>query len=131
MRIEPGDEHEAVAERLYRLIDELAGLGARIALLARQLRLPLQTRAEVGQALAGDGRGPVSGRSAARGREACMREELRGLLVLRYELVTRIAGEVGAQAARDILFGAQARLLREGFGPQAPGMDLHPLFEGL
>jgi len=129
MQTEPANEHEAVAERLRRLIDELAGLGARITLLARQLHLPLQTRAEVEQVLAGDEHEHEHG--ALRGRQACMREELRGLLVLRYELVTRIAGEVGAQAARDILLGAQERLLREGFGPHAPGMDLHPLFDGL
>lgn len=125
MQTEPANEHEATAERLRRLIDELSGLGARIALLARQLRLPLQTRAEVEQALAGGEHEQVHGR------EACMREELRGLLVLRYELVTRISDEVGAQAARDILLGAQDRLLREGFGPHAPGMDLHSLFDGL
>ena len=125
MHIEPANENEALAEHLFHLVDELAGLGARIALLARQLHLPLQTRAEVERALAGQ-----EGEHVHR-REAFMREELRGLLVLRYELVTRIANEAGAQAARDILLSAQDRLRREGFGPHAPGMDLHPLFEGL
>lgn len=62
-----------------------------------------------------------------------MREELRGLLVLRYEMVAHLAADtsVGAQAVRDILLCANDRLLCKGFAPEAPGMNLRPLFEGV
>jgi hypothetical protein len=46
-----------------------------------------------------------------------MHEELRGLLVLRYDAVARLADESGAQAARDILRVVHERLLAKGYPP--------------
>jgi hypothetical protein len=126
MQTEPANEHEATAEHLRRLLEQLETLGARITRLAEILRVPLQTREDVDHVLLRSAEP-----AALHGREAGMREELRGLLVLRYEIITHLVASVGAQAARDILLSAQDRLLREGFAPRAPGMDLHPLFDGL
>lgn len=126
MRTEPANEHEANAEHLRRLVAQLEALGARIAFLAQALRLPLHTPAEAQAALQCDA-------AAAQGREARMREELRGLLVLRYDVFVQLAADesIGAQAARDILLCANDRLLCKGFALGAPGMDLRPLFDGI
>ena len=60
-------------------------------------------------------------------------KELRALLVMRYELVARLAANerVGATAMRDILLSANDRLLAKGFDPQDPGMNLQPLFDSV
>jgi hypothetical protein len=89
-------EHEAVAEHLHRLVEHFEELDTRIGGLAQALHVSLQT--------------PAS-------REAEMHEELRGLLVLRYDAVARLADESGAQAARDILRVVHERLLAKGYPP--------------
>lgn len=126
MRTEPSTEKQAIEEHLHRLVAQLEELGARISRLAQMLRVPLETREQIDRALLRDTDGPEP-----TGRQGHMREELRGLLVLRYEVVTRLAGDVGSQATRDILLCAQDRLLCEGFAPQAPGMRLEMLFDGI
>ena len=125
MLTEPANEHDATAEHLRRMVALLDSLGARIARLAQALDMPLDNPGDVERAL-------LHGEESAppHDRHASMREELRGLLVLRYNVIKRYADEVGAQAARDILVCAQEQLLREGFRPQAPGMDLRSLFDG-
>ncbi|KAB2896604.1 MAG: hypothetical protein F9K35_13630 [Burkholderiaceae bacterium] len=125
MRTEPANEHDATAEHLRRMVALLDALGARITRLAQALDMPLDNPGDVERAL-------LHGNESVppHDRHASMREELRGLLVLRYNVVKRYADEVGAQAARDILVCAQDQLLREGFRPQAPGMDLRSLFDG-
>jgi hypothetical protein len=54
--------------------------------------------------------------------------ELRGLLVLRYELIGRYVNEIGPDATRALLIEAEQRLLAEGFAPGADGMHLDTLF---
>ena len=127
---EPSNETEMVQRQLQRMVRHFSRLSARIAFLAKKLDLPLQTPAQIQTALECD---DLCNAPASNPREARLREELRALLVMRYELVTRLAANerVGATAMRDILLSANDRLRREGFGPHAPGMDLHPLFEGL
>jgi hypothetical protein len=111
-------------EHVRRLVAQLEEMGARISRLAQLLKIPLETSDQLDRALHHTTDGP-----ALTGRQGQMRAELRGLLVLRYEVVTRLAGDVGSQATRDILLCAQDRLLCEGFAPQAPGMRLELLFD--
>jgi len=61
-----------------------------------------------------------------------MRQELRGLLVLRYRAVRKLARHpsVGPQATRDLLLCANEGLLCKGFSSEAPGLKLPALFHG-
>ena len=102
--------HAAVAEHLQRLVEHFEALDTRIGCLAQALHIPLQTPADLTQLLAHGDDPTVS-------REAEMHEELRGLLVLRYDAVVRLADESGAQAARDILRVVHERLLAKGYPP--------------
>lgn len=125
-------EEAAARQQLRRLVRQLESLGSRISLLAQALRLPLHTPAEAQSALQCD-EACRTVAVAAGGREARMREELRGLLVLRYEVVAQLATNerIGAPGARALLLCANDRLLAKGFHAAAPGMDLRPLFEGI
>ena len=62
-------------------------------------------------------------------RLAHQREELRGLLVLRYELVKHYLDEVGLAATHEIMGEAEDHLLRRGFKPGADGVDMGRLFD--
>ena len=124
----PGQE--AIATRLDRMVGHMAAVSARIAFLGRALDIPLQTPADIQNALECDAACAAS-RTASR--QVRMREELRGLLVMRYDVVVRMARseQVGAPATRDILLTANDRLLTQGFDAEAPGLNLRPLFDGL
>ena len=62
-------------------------------------------------------------------RMAHKRQELRGLLVLRYGVETRYVDEVGVVATRQIMVEAEAQLVRDGFKPGADGINLDRLFK--
>jgi hypothetical protein len=53
-------------------------------------------------------------------------DELRGLLVLRFEVERAYAAEWGPQAMLNMLEHAEATLERNGFSPGADGQRLHP-----
>lgn len=127
---EPSNETEMVQRQLQRMVRHFSRLSARIAFLAKKLDLPLQTPAQTQAALECD---DLCNAPASSPREARLREELRALLVMRYELVARLAANerVGATAMRDILLSANDRLLAKGFDPQDPGMNLQPLFDSV
>jgi hypothetical protein len=120
---------EVNIEHLRRLMEQLEAMGARISILAQALGLPLHTAADAMAALSC---GDTSAKSG-KGRQAAMREELRGLLVLRYDLVMQLALDpnIGAAAAREILLCANEKLRSKGFPAGAPGMDLGAMFDGL
>src|SRR5574344_1258561 len=127
---EPSNETEMVQRQLQRMVRHFSRLSARIAFLVKKLDLPLQTPAQTQTALECD---DLCNASASNPREARLREELRALLVMRYELVARLAANerVGATAMRDILLSANDRLLAKGFDPQDPGINLQPLFDSV
>lgn len=131
MPTEGADEQAVARLQVRRLARQLESLGGRIALLAQSLDLPLQTAAETQAVLQCDQL--CATRAGTGGREARMREELRGLLVLRYEVVTQLARNerIGAPGARDLLLYANECLLAKGFDARAPGMNLRPLFDGI
>jgi hypothetical protein len=56
------------------------------------------------------------------------RNELRGLLALRYHLEAVSVNENGLLLTRQVLVEAQAHLVRQGFKPGADGLDLDDLF---
>lgn len=132
---------EALAAHLQRMSGSIEQLSARIARLASALDVDLQNESELDRVLNMDGGGaPAHERRAAANSalpagspERCkshLREELRGLLVLRYGVTRRFVDRVGVDATRHILVNAQDQLEREGFKPGAAGADLRRLFDG-
>ncbi len=126
MPIKHTSERDVIERHLRHFVKQFETMGARITMLAQALGVPLRTPADIDAALQCDG-------TRYQGREARMREELRALLVLRYQTFERLAYNVnvGPQAARDILLSANDRLLRNGFPAEAPGMNLRPFFDGI
>jgi hypothetical protein len=61
-------------------------------------------------------------------RVAHQREELRGLLVLRYHMETISLNDHGLVMTRQILEQAEEHLVRQGFKPGADGLGLDELF---
>jgi len=111
----------ALQEHVERLSASIERLNARIARLATALDVSLNKDSEVERVLQ---RGTSAPGDA---RQHRMREELRGLLVLRYGVTTRFTQKLGAEVTRDLFIYAEEKLLREGFRPGADGIDLRAL----
>ena len=127
-------------QRMARSIEELS---SRIARLAIGLGVSLKTDAEVAHAMnhraavtvPQERRATTERRDASRTRNTADRrqshlyEELRGLLVLRYDMEAHCVEVVGAFATRQILVESEAHLARDGFHPGTTGIDLDRLFK--
>jgi len=119
---------ESLSERIARLA---IGLGIRlddqqaIQKLMDQPQIP-PIEKERRTALA-DGKMSFSAPSGDR-RAAHLREELRGLLVLRYHLETVILTDNGLPLTRQIIEQAEEHLVHKGFKPGANGLDLDNFF---
>ncbi|MBP7352087.1 MAG: hypothetical protein KA964_03615 [Comamonas sp.] len=111
----------ALQEHVERLSASIERLNARIARLATALDVSLDKDSEVERVLQRDTNAPSDARQHR------MREELRGLLVLRYRVTTRYTQKLGAEVTRDLFICAEEKLLREGFRPGADGIDLRAL----
>ena len=131
----PVDEHLRMLERNEVLLHDI---NARIARLAIALGVSLHSEQEIAEAmhslraqslvevpLERRGTGGNHGAGPER-RLANLREELRGLLVLRYGEQSRMVSELGASVTRDIIANAEAQLDRDGFAPGADGVDRTP-----
>lgn len=143
MQIEDPATDDLIADQLRRMSDSVQELSARIARLAAHLGVDLESEAELERVLRIDaGRVPVPDRRVTpdrRGaprvgmspdrRRSHLREELRGLLVLRYGVARSYVERVGVDATRSILVSAQERLVREGFKPGADGANLRRLLK--
>ena len=121
MQTEKTTTERALQEYAQRLSTSIERLNARIARLASALDVQLEKDGDVERALQRDAAG------TGHGRERRMREELRGLLVLRYRVTTRYTQKLGAEVTRDLFICAEEKLLREGFRPGADGIDLRAL----
>lgn len=119
---------ESLSERIARLA---IGLGVRlddqhaVQKLMEQPQIP-PIATERRAALA-DGKMVFSAMSGDR-RAAHLREELRGLLVLRYHLETVILTDNGLPLTRQIIEQAEEHLVHKGFKPGADGLDLDNFF---
>ena len=112
----------ALQEHVQRLSESVERLNARIARLAVALDVALDKDSEVERVLQRETN--AAGESP---RQRRMREELRGLLVLRYGVTTRYTQKLGAEVTRDIFIYAEEKLQREGFRAGADGIDLRAL----
>lgn len=126
-------------QRMARSVEELS---ARIARLAIGLGVSLKTDGEVAHAMSyqtltvqyerrttADRRDASRPGGTAGRRQSHLRDELRGLLVMRYDIETRYVDAIGVVATRQILIEAEAHLARDGFQPGASGVDLDRLFK--
>lgn len=127
-------------QRMARSVEELS---ARIARLAIGLGVSLKTDDEVAHAMnyqtltvqyerrttADRREASRPGTTTAGRRQSHLRDELRGLLVMRYDIETRYVDAIGVVATRQILIEAEAHLARDGFQPGASGVDLDRLFK--
>ncbi|WP_119964662.1 hypothetical protein [Simplicispira lacusdiani] len=143
MPIDHRPGNDPVADHLRRMGDSVHELSARIARLATTLRVDLENEADLERVLHIDAvRVPVPDRrvtpdrrAASRAsmspdrRQAHLREELRGLLVLRYGVARSYVNRVGVDATRHIVVATHEQLVREGFKPGAAGASLRRLFD--
>lgn len=126
-----------IADHLRRMGATVSELSARIARLAATLDIDLDNDAELDrvlhqetpQAPVPDRRTTASSGMTPDRRKSHLREELRGLLVLRYSVASSYVERVGVDAARSILVYAQEQLVREGFKDGADGSHLKRLFD--
>ncbi|MEO8170350.1 MAG: hypothetical protein ABI575_05745 [Oxalobacteraceae bacterium] len=119
------------AERLQRMTSSMEAINARIVRLAIALDVSLQSNDEVLQVMSQQQLPalPRQSQISASLLMARKREELRGLLVLRYSVETRYVVEVGVTATRQILIEAEQHLASKGFNPGDDGIDLNRMFD--
>ena len=144
MPTEPSSKDDSQCQRLHHMESSIKELNTRIARLAIGLGVSLQNEVEIARVMSQqhpasavtterrdslDRRGPSRMGSGPDRRMSHMREELRGLMVLRYSVETRYVDEVGATATRQILVEAEAHMQRVGFQPGADGINLDRLFK--
>jgi hypothetical protein len=138
-------EFDALAEanadkaQLDRMEHSIEEINARIARLAIALGISLDNEDDLASVLHAPPQEPVpvDRRADRHGhgrpwggldrRVAHTRQELRGLIVLRYDIEKDFVDRVGAPATRKIMIDAEAHLAREGFKAGADGVDLEGL----
>jgi len=121
MQTETTTTEQALNEHVQRLSASIERLNARIARLGVALDVALDQSAEVERVLQREAT------PSSDPRQRRLREELRGLLVLRYDMASSYSAELGARVARDLFVYAEEKLQREGFRPGADGIDLRQL----
>ena len=138
MPIPPNPADEALAQWARRIKNSLADLNARIARLSIFLQLPLDNEAEVQKivnrdhplfllhaGLQADPAHPAEEHGNEHRQEHSL-EELRGLLVLRCELMAKLLDNLGLELTGQIANQAEDHLDRLGFKPGADGFHLLP-----
>lgn len=125
---------------IQRLSASMEALNARIARLASALHVPLNDTQAVAALMATDQRPAMvqERRKAsvdlaqvhisADRRHTHEREELRGLLVLRYHMETTSLNDNGWVVTSEAMAQAEEHLLRHGFKPGADGLRLDGFF---
>ena len=143
MKTDPPSRDEPRTHNEQSIESPLEALNARIARLAMALGVSLSSEGEMTQAMTRppglavpqERRCNPERREAARTqagpdrRMAHLRDELRGLLVLRYSIEKRYVDQSGITATRAIMGEAEDHLVRRGFKPGADGIDLDRLFD--
>lgn len=126
-------------DKAQRMSASIEALNARIARLAMALDLPLDSPAAQDALMAAPpvpvvferrqaGSSSTVVHVSSERRVAHKRNELRGLLALRYHFEAVSVNENGLALTRQVLMDAQAHLVRQGFKPGADGLDLDELF---
>jgi len=142
MPTKPAARDKLQADRLQQMEASIETLNARIARLAIALGVSLDNDGEVA-GLMSEHHAPtvLHERRVASGhpeaahastspehRVAHQREELRGLLVMRYGVEKRYVDDTGVTVTRQIMVEAEQQLERRGFKPGVDGINLERLF---
>lgn len=116
---------DAEAEHVQRMVSSMESLNARIARLAIGLDVSLASHGEVALLMSRHQVPVMSDQHPAAPDLplARQREELRGLLVLRYGVEASYVEQVGVTATRQILVEAEQHLLLKGFHLGDDGID--------
>lgn len=129
-------------ELIQRVSAAIEGLNVRIARLASALHVPLDERSAKRvlmssrpvQSVVHERRAtPVDLTRSSTGierRQSHLREELRGLLVLRYHMEATSLNDNGLAVTQLAMVQAEEHLLRRGFKPGADGLHLDDFFNG-
>ncbi|MDI1245864.1 MAG: hypothetical protein PSV24_10725 [Rhodoferax sp.] len=127
-------------ELIQRVTASIEDLNVRIARLASALHVPLDDQAALSLLMAWHSEPPLvnerrstptwraSVRAGVERRQNHLREELRGLLVLRYHLETNSLNDNGLTVTHEAMVQAEEHLLRRGFKPGADGLHLDEFF---
>lgn len=123
-------------ELIQRLSASLESLNVRIARLASALHVPLNDRSALSELMSTHPVLPVVTERRTTTidlaqvsigfdrRQGHLREELRGLLILRYHMETTSLNDNGLTVTHQALVQAEEHLLRRGFKPGADGLRL-------
>jgi len=124
-----------------RLEVSMAALNARIARLAMALDVDLNDRVAVATLMVKQQSPAVAEERRSAGadashvsvsperRQARQREELRGLLLLRFQMEVTSLTNNGWNVTREAMKQAQEHLIRQGFKPGADGLGLDDFFD--
>jgi hypothetical protein len=129
---EPSEDETSLLNTASRAENTLVEINTRIARLAMSLNAPLATEADIQSILNRESpflqphaRERISNAfNHEEGRVIHQWEELRGLLMLRCELMTQSIRELGLKVTLEISSGTEAELEREGFKPGAEGFNM-------
>jgi hypothetical protein len=130
---EPSEDKTSLLNSASRVENTLVEVNTRIARLALSLNAPLATEADILSILNRESPflQPHAHEQAhndplnhEEGRLVHQWEELRGMLVLRDELMTQSIKDLGLEVTREINSGIKAELERDGFKPGADGFDM-------
>lgn len=129
---EPSEDETSLLNSASRVENTLVEVNTRIARLAMSLNAPLVTDADIQSIL--NRESPFLQPHAKErisnpfnheeGRLIHQWEELRGMLVLRGELMTQSIKDLGLEVTLEINSGIKAELARDGFKPGADGFDM-------
>lgn len=120
MPTNPLNDMFSLQHRLERLASALEDVNNRIARLTQSLHLNLSSSGQLHHVL------QLDQAEANRHRQQRL-QELRGLLVIRYDMIAHYAAALGRDATCSLLLYAQQRLLDEGFDPEVSGADIRHL----
>ena len=112
---------QALQEHVGRLSFSVEQINARIARIAQTLHVSLDKDSDIEHAL------QRSTSSSGDARQRRLREELRGLLVLRYGMATSFSQKLGSSLTRELFAYAEENVQRSGFSDGADGMHLKDL----
>jgi len=142
MPIDLPPQDELHADRRHQMEAAMATLNMRIARLAIALGVSLDNEGEVASLMGEEhdttvlherrvsAEHPDSAHAhiGPECRVAHQRQELRGLLVMRYEVEKRYVDDAGITVTHQIMIEAEQQLERKGFKPGVDGIDLDRLF---
>ncbi len=121
-------ERAETRQEILRSVEAFIEIDKRIARLSRTLDVTLRSEEDLQRILDRTAPGfvdaptlPGRGVGVAPDRTWVEHEELRGLLVVRLDLLRHTLAERGLEATRDIVEMAETELTRHGFAPGADG----------